>query len=167
MNAIHEQQPIPAGAAAFSAEGASVGRRIVWHIITIFCVAGLLAVLPLAIYCAWVFAFAKSAADLGGPLNFAIIPVMGGIGGVAGGLIVFMPLSLVAQRTGFRRWVKWSGILTLVLVLIIAGSWVYDRAYTMEPRTIPIVLVASMLLYWVGGFFAYLWCLVGCRKVLS
>ena len=160
VNEVHQPSPqLPAAGRIVTPRG------VIRHFAAIGCTTVFLAVLPFVIYCVWVFGFAPSG-DVGGALNFFIVPLVGGIGGVASSLIVFLPLSLPAQRTGLRRWVKWTGIFTAGLVLIIAGMWLYDFAYKKDLRTIPIVLVASMLLYWVGGFFVYLCFIAVGRKVL-
>jgi len=161
VNEVHQPLPQPPAAGKIVTP-----RGVIRHFVAIGCTTVFLAALPFVIYCAWVFPFAKSAADLGGPLNFVIVPLAGGIGGMASSLIVFLPLSLPAQRAGLRRWVKWTGIFTAVLMLVIAGTWLYDFAYKKDLRTIPLALVASMLLYWIGGFFVYVCCISAGRKVL-
>jgi len=141
-------------------------RRVVRHILSIICSTGFLAAMPFTLYCAWVIPPAVSAADLGGPLNFVIIPLMGGIVGAVISVVGFLPLSLLAERFSFPRWLQAVGASAALLTLILISVWIYGGAPNAAPPWAGwLVLGTSICLYAVGGFFAYLCCLAVCRRV--
>lgn len=82
-------------------------------------------------------------------------------------MMVFLPLSLVAERFGFRRWWQTvallAGALTVCVVFAAVCTW---------PATAPVsgwlvlLIAASLGLYLVGGFFVYLCCIGVCHRVL-
>ena len=137
------------------------------HILASICSAGFLAFLPLALYCAWVIPAAVSAADLGGPLNFIIIPLLGGLVGIALSIVVYFPLSLLAVRFNFTRWFRLVGILTALLTLIVLSALIWGGISNAQHHCWPASLVIGsiMCLYAVGGFFVYLSCHAVFRKM--
>lgn len=136
------------------------------HILAIICSAGFRAFLPLALYCVWVIPAAVSAADLGGPLNFIIIPVLGGLVGVALSIVVYFPLSLLVVRFNFSRWFRVVGILTALLTLIVLSALIWGGISNSQHHWPAWLVIGSiMCLYAVGGFFVYLSCHAVFRKM--
>jgi len=133
------------------------------HILALLCSSGFLAVVPFALYVGLIV----WANDLGGPLNLVIIQAASAIIGFGVGVVGFLPLSLLAERLNFGRWVQMVGALSAVLTMVVVSAWIV--ALTVKPKNhwlIPFSVGASLVLYIVGGFFVYLCCLAVCRKVL-
>jgi hypothetical protein len=141
-------------------------RKVAWHVLAVLCCVAFFAAVPLALYGSWVIPHAVSAEDLGGPLNFVIIPFVGALIGLAVSMMVFLPLSLVAERFGFRRWWQTVALLTGALTVCVVFA-----AVCVGPATAPVsgwlvlLIAASLGLYLVGGFFVYLCCIGVCHRV--
>jgi hypothetical protein len=147
-------------------EYSTTKSRIISHIIAVLFTASLCAALALTFYCAWVIPGAVSAADLGGPLNFVIIPIMGGLVGVAISVFTFLPLGLLAERFNYRRWFQVVASLCGVLALVVIAGWFSVEDLKAESRLSGShLIVGSMCLCYVGSFLAYLSCLGVCRRL--
>jgi hypothetical protein len=136
---------------------------------TLFAVLACVAffgLVPLALYGSWVIPRAVSAADLGGPLNFVIIPLAGALLGLAISAVVFLPLSLLAERFSFRRWWCTVVLLTFSLVaIVVVASVCFSRAGGQPTRWLPVLVCTGLAFYLVGGFLVYLCCIAVCRRV--
>ncbi len=106
--------------------------------------------------------------DLGGPLNQVIIPVASASIGFTISVVAFLPLSLFAERCGFRRWLPLAaGVSVGALVAVVTPSWIFLGIAKTESQRLGLVsTVGGVGLYLVGGFFLYLCCLAICRTVL-
>lgn len=141
--------------------GATIAKGIVSHSLAVVGNAAFFTVLTGVLYIPWAYAMAVSAADLmGSILTFILIPVLGGITGAAIGILGYFPLGWWARCFHFRRWLLVAGILTALFSLAGCVSWMTWDSYTKEPpwQDWPILL-SSMGVYVVGGFFVYLSCL--------
>jgi hypothetical protein len=135
-------------------------RKVARHVISVLCCIAFFAIVPLALYGSWVIPRAVSAADLGGPLNFFIIPFAGALIGLVISVVVFLPLSLVAEHFSFRRWWQTVALSTGVLTVIVVIAAVF--AGPTEARVtgwLTLLIPAGLGLYLVGGFFVYLCCI--------
>ena len=132
----------------------SILRRAAGHLLAVLFSSGFFAVLTLVLYFAWVYPPAVSGYDLGGPLLWVIFPAMGSGVGTVASLIAFLPLSLLAERLVFHRWLLAAGYFAAILVVLAVCAWVRRGASTEEPPWTDLpVLISSVLLYAVGGFF--------------
>ena len=144
----------------------TIVRHAAGHLLAVVFSSGFFAVLTLVLYFAWVFPPAVSGYDLGGPLLWVIFPAMGGGVGAVASIIAFLPLSLLAERLGFHRWLQAVGSLAALLVVLAVLAWVRRGASTAEPPWTDLpILISSMFLYAVGGFFVYLCCLALRRRL--
>jgi len=147
-------------------ENSTTKSRIIRHIIAVLFTASLCAALALALYCAWVIPGAVSAADLGGPLNFIIIPIMGGVVGVVISVFTFLPLGLLAERFNFCRWFQVVASLCGILALVVITGWFsVEDLKTESRRSGSFLIFVSMCFCYVGDFLAYLSCLGVCRRL--
>jgi hypothetical protein len=135
---------------------------LIRHILALLCSTGFLAVVPSALYAGLIV----WSNDLGGPLNLIIIPAVSAVIGFGVSLVVFLPLSLLAERAGCHRWLQilggFSGVLTTVVVL----AW--TALIAVKPKNQSLLLfsvAASLSLYLFGGFLVYLCSLAVGRKV--
>ena len=140
-------------------EHAKSKRRFGPHFIVVFCSTGFLTIVPMAIYgglIVW-------SGDLGGPLNLVIIPATSAMIGLGVSLVVFVPVSLLAESSGFRRWRQVVGGLLAVLtgVVVLARTFVG----TMSPHNRVLLAAGSLCLYFAGGFFVHLCRLAVCRRI--
>src|SRR6185503_14459152 len=72
----------------------------------------------------------------------------------------FSPLSLLAERFGFRRWWRIVTLLTFALTgIVVVASLCFSRADGQPAPYLPILLCASLTLYVISGFFVYLSCI--------
>jgi hypothetical protein len=136
------------------------------HVFAVLVCVLFFALVPLVLYGSWAFSRAVSAADLGGPLNFVIIPLAGALLGLAVSVVVFLPLSLLAERFSFRRW--WQVVASLTGALIpgvILGAIFVGPADAPVTGWFVVLLSASVGLFIVGGFFVYLSCIGICRRL--
>jgi hypothetical protein len=101
--------------------------------------------------------------DLGGPLNLVIIPITSAIVGLGVSLVVFMPISLLAEYSSLQRWRQTVGGLLVALTAIGVLAWIFVG--TIKPQNRVFLAVGSVCLYFVGGFFVYLCCLAVCRRI--
>jgi hypothetical protein len=134
-------------------------RKVSRHVIAAIVCVAFFALAPLTLYGSWVIPRAVSAADLGGPLNFVIIPLAGALLGLAVSVVVFLPLSLLAERFSFRRWWRIVALLTFSLTaIVVVASVCFGRADGQPTPWLPVLVCTSLALYLVGGFFVYLCC---------
>jgi hypothetical protein len=129
------------------------------HVLALLCSTGFLVVVPVALYAGLIV----WSGDLGGPLNLVIVPVASASIGVAISLAVFLPLSLLAERLGLRRWLQVVGGLSGVLAVVVALAWIFVAAIRPENRVF--LVAVSVCLYFAAGFFVHLCCLVVCHRV--
>ena len=141
-------------------------QKVFRHLFAILACAVFLGLLPLVLYCSLVIPRAVSAADLGGPLNFVIIPIAGTLFGAVISVVIFLPLSLLAERFGFRRWLRIVTLLTFALTgIVVVASLCFSRADGQPAPYLPILLCASLTLYIISGFFVYLSCIAIYRRM--
>ena len=141
-------------------------RKASRHVFAVLACITFFALVPLALYGMWVIPRAVSAADLGGPLNFIIIPLAGALLGLAISVVVFLPLSLLAEYYSFRRWLRIVALLTFSLTaIVVVASVCFSREGGQPTPWLPVLVCVSLALYLVGGFFVYLCCVAVCRKM--
>jgi hypothetical protein len=134
-------------------EAATSKRGFIRHFLALSCTTAFLTIVPMVLYgglIVW-------SGDLGGPLNLIIIPIISALIGFGVSLIVFMPVSLVAESSSFRHWLTIVGGLLVALTAVVVLVWIFVR--TIKPENRVYVVVGSVCLYLVGGFFVYLCCL--------
>jgi hypothetical protein len=137
-------------------------RKVSRHVISALACIAFFAVAPLVLYGTWAF----SAADIGGPLNFVIIPLAGALIGLTVSVVIFLPLSLLAERFTFRRWWRIVALLTFALTTIVVVATIcFSRAGGQATPWLPVLVCTSLVLYLVGGFFVYLCCVAVCRRM--
>lgn len=111
------------------------------HLLALSCSTAFLSVAPLALYVGLVV----WANDLGGPLNFFIIPAVSALFGLVVGVAIFLPLSLLAQRGNFRYAVKAVATMTATLALIVALTWVADTRLEFRNRKLVFFAMGAAL----------------------
>jgi hypothetical protein len=106
--------------------------------------------------------------DLGGPLNLVIIPVMSAIIGLGISLVAFLPLSLLAERFGFRRWLQTVGGLSAALAGVVVLAWIFIVSMKLQNHWLrTFLVVGGLCIYLTGGLFVYMCCLAICKKMQS
>lgn len=131
--------------------------KVIRHILATLMSSAFFGIVPLVLYGSWVIPRAVTGADLGGPLNFVIIPVAGALLGLVTSTLFFLPLGLLAERFRFRRWLCTVTFLALSLTAaVVIAAFCLGRS-SERPSPWPGILVfTSLALYPVGGFFLYL-----------
>jgi len=109
-----------------------------------------MTLIPIALYIALIV----WSDDLGGPLNFILIPAVSAVVGFVISLLIFLPLSLIAENSNFQRWCRIVGFVLSALVAIVVLAWVDFGTAQLKMRTF--LLVGMVLVYVVSGFFVYL-----------
>ena len=92
--------------------------------------------------------------DLGGPLNLVLIPAISAAIGFVISLLIFFPLSLLAENSDFRRWWRTVGFVLSGLTAIVILAWVVFGTAKLQNRAY--LFVGMVVAYVVGGFFVYL-----------
>jgi hypothetical protein len=134
-------------------------QKVSQHVLAVLASVAFFALVPLVVYGSLVIPRAVSAADLGGPLNFVIIPLGGALLGLAISVVAFLPLSLLAERFGFRRWWHTLAFIAFLLAAIVVVAAVFlSYAGGQETNWLPALVCSSLALYLVGGFLIYLCC---------
>ena len=103
--------------------------------------------------------------DLGGLLNLVLIPAISIIVGLAIGLVVFIPVGLVAEFFNFRIWDRVVAVLLILLTTLVIVGWAFVG--TLEIKNRGFLVLGSVCLYVVAGLFLHLCCLALCRRMLS
>ena len=141
-------------------------RKVSRHVFAVLACVAFFGLVPLVLYGSWVIPRAVSAANLGGPLNFVIIPLAGALVGVVISVVVCLPVSLLAERFSFRRWWRIVALLTFSLTAIVVVALVcFSRASGQSTAWLPVLVCTSLALYLVSGFFVYLCCVAVCRRM--
>jgi hypothetical protein len=136
--------------------------RFLWHAVAIVGSTGFFTVFPILLYVALVV----WTEDIGGPLNFIIIPVASIAIGLTISLAALLPLSLLAERFHLKRWLLLSGVSSAVLTGIVVPAWIYMGITKAQSHSLTLFSIGSGLcLYLVSGFFIYLCWLTLCRRV--
>ena len=120
------------------------------HIFAMCCSAGLMTFIPAALYGALIV----WSGDLGGPLNLVLIPAVSAAIGFVISLLIFLPLSLLAENSDFQRWRRTVGLVLFILVAIVTLAWVAFG--TTQLRNRAYLFVGMVAAYVVSGFFVYL-----------
>jgi len=92
--------------------------------------------------------------DLGGPLNLVLIPAISAVIGFVISLLIFFPLSLLAENSDFQRWWPTVGFVLSGLTAIVILTRVVFGATKLQNRAY--LFVGMVVAYVVGGFFVYL-----------
>ena len=140
-------------------ENTALKRGLVRHLLALACSTGFLTIVPIALYgglIVW-------SGDLGGPLNFIIVPVASAVIGVGISLIIFLPVSLLAESSGLQKWIYVVGALSVALASVVGLAWVFVRGSTQQYRVF--LLSSSVGLYFVVGLFVNLCCLALCGRI--
>jgi hypothetical protein len=134
-------------------------QKVFQHVLAVLASVAFFALVPLVVYGSLVIPRAVSAADLGGPLNFVIIPLGGALLGLAISVVAFLPLSLLAERFGFCRWWRTVAFIAFLLATIVVVAAVFlSHAGGQKTNWLPALVCSSLALYLVGGFLIYLCC---------
>ena len=127
--------------------------RLIRHIIPLLRSTGFFAVVPVGLYgglIVW-------SNDLGGPLNLVIIPAAAAIIGFVVSLVVFFPVSLLAERLSLRRSLQIVRGFLVALTVVVVLAWML--VVIAKPNKHCLVLFSlgvSLSLYLLSGFFVYL-----------
>lgn len=139
-------------------ENGASKRRLIRHFLALICSTGFLTVVPIALYgglIVW-------SGDLGGPLNLVIIPVVSAAIGFVISLLIYLPLSLLAENSDIQRWCRIVGFVLSVLAAIVILAWVALGTTSLQNRAY--LFVGMVAIYLVSGFFLYVCALaVGTR----
>jgi hypothetical protein len=109
-----------------------------------------MTLIPMALYVGLIV----WSGDLGGPLNLVFIPAMSAVFGLVISLLIFLPLSLLAENSDFKRWRRITGFVLLALIAIVVLAWTFFGARELKNRAY--LFLGAMAAYVVGGFFVYL-----------
>jgi hypothetical protein len=136
--------------------------RLIRHIIPLLRSTGFFAVVPVGLYgglIVW-------SNDLGGPLNLVIIPAAAAIIGFVVSLVVFFPVSLLAERLSLRRSLQIVRGFLVALTIVVVLAWML--VVIAKPNKHCLVLFSlgvSLSLYLLSGFFVYLCGLAAGRRI--
>lgn len=134
------------------------------HILAVLISAAFLAVIPVVLYVALIV----WANNLGGPLNLIIVPFVSGVLGLLTSVIVFLPVSFVAERSNPKMWLQVVGGLSALLIVGTGLAWA--TLITAKVRTHASWMISiglSFCLCLACGFIVYLGCLASARRVLT
>ena len=92
--------------------------------------------------------------DLGGPLNIVFIPAVSAVIGFVISLLIFLPLSLLAEKSNFQRLWRIAGFILSALVAIVVLAWADFGARELQNRAY--LFLGAMAVYVASGFFVYL-----------
>jgi len=92
--------------------------------------------------------------DLGGPLNLVLIPAISAAIGFVISLLIFFPLSLLAENSDFQRWWRTVGFVLSGLTAIVILAWVVFGTTKLQNRAY--LFLGAMAAYVASGFFVYL-----------
>jgi hypothetical protein len=120
------------------------------HILAIFGATAFCTLVPTILYgtlIVW-------SRDIGGPLNLILIPATGAVVGLMLSLVIFLPMSLVAEKASLRNWLSAVGALLVVLAVPTILAWMFAR--TLKPQYRLYLVMGSVSVYIVAAFFVYL-----------
>jgi hypothetical protein len=120
------------------------------HALATFCSIGLMTFIPTASYVGLIV----WSADLGGPLNLVFIPAMSAVIGFVISLLIFLPLSLLAEKSNFQRLWRIAGFILSAPVAIVVLGWAVFGARELQNRAY--LFLGAMAVYVASGFFVYL-----------
>jgi hypothetical protein len=120
------------------------------HALATFCSVGLMTFIPTVSYVGLIV----WSADLGGPLNLVFIPAMSAVIGFVISLLIFLPLSLLAEKSNFQRLWRIAGFILSALVAIVVLAWADFGARELQNRAY--LFLGAMAVYVASGFFVYL-----------
>jgi hypothetical protein len=92
--------------------------------------------------------------DLGGPLNLVLIPAMSAAIGFVISLLIFLPLSLLAENSDFQRWWRIVGLVLSAQAAVVILAWAFFGTVKLQNRAY--LFVGIVATYVVNGFFVYL-----------
>ena len=127
--------------------------RLRWlyrHVFAMVCSAGLMTLIPTALYGLLIV----GSGDLGGPLNLVLIPAMSAVIGFVVSLLIFLPLGLLAENSAFQRWRRTAGFVLSVLAAVTILVWVAFGITSLRIRAY--LFIGMLAAYVVSGFFVYL-----------
>ena len=75
-----------------------------------------------------------------------------------------MPVSLIAEKTNLKTWLRIVGVSLATLMVPVALAWA--SVGTMKPQNRVYLVVGSVSVYVVAGFFVYLCSLAVSPRVL-
>src|SRR5882724_9165469 len=104
-------------------ENTALKRGFVRHLLALACSTGFLTMVPIALYgglIVW-------SGDLGGPLNLVIIPVVSAVIGFGFSLVIFLPVSLLAESSRLQKWIYAVGVLMIALAAVVVLLWIFVR----------------------------------------
>jgi hypothetical protein len=127
--------------------------RLRWlgrHAFATICSAGLMTLIPTVLYAGLIV----WSGDLGGPLNVVVIPAISAVIGFVISLLIFLPLSMVAENSNLQRWCRIVGLVLSVLTAIVILAWVAFGTIGLKNRAYLFLGMAAA--HVVSGFFVYL-----------
>jgi hypothetical protein len=120
------------------------------HILAISGATGFCTLVPTILYGTLIVC----SRDIGGPLNLILIPATSAVVGLILSLVIFLPMSLVAEKTSLRNWLLAVGALLVVLAVPVLLAWMYVRTLKSQHRLH--LVMGSVSVYIVAAFFVYL-----------
>jgi len=134
-------------------QSSTTKQRINPHVLASICSTGFLTIVPIIFYGGMII----SSGDIGGPLNFIIIPMASAILGIIVSLVFFLPVSFLAKRFGLRLWQRATGILASLLLITVIALWVhFGITKPQSHEAILAFLICHFSFYFLGGFFVFL-----------
>jgi hypothetical protein len=79
---------------------------------------------------------------------------MSAVGGITIRLVLFVPVSLLAERTNLQSWRRNVGVLLVALTVPVALAGA--SVGTISPQNQVYLVVSSVGVYVIAGFFVYL-----------
>lgn len=123
------------------------------HFLAAACSAVFVTAVPIVVYGVLVIVGVAFYGDMGGPLNFIIVPVLSVFLGVATTLLVYVPLCL-----GFEFWRRRSRLpIWLPPLLFFAGSLLFFSALFLRVPPPPFIHVGVAIAF--AGFFTVGFCI--------
>jgi len=115
------------------------------------CSIGLMTLIPMALYVGLIV----WSGDLGGPLNLVFIPATSAVLGFVISLLIFLPLSLLAENSDFQRWWRIVGLVLSGIIAAVVLASIFFGARALKNRAY--LFLGAVATYLVSGFFMYLW----------
>lgn len=128
----------------------SFSPRFGGHLVAIISGTAFFTIIPSALYVGLII----WSNDLGGPMNLVLIPVLSGAAGFAVSVVIFMPVSVLAEKTNLRSWLRVVGVSFGALALAVVSAWVFVG--TTKPQNRVYLIAGTVAIFVVGGFFVYL-----------
>src|SRR5262249_1870495 len=125
-------------------ENTPTTRWIGRHLLATICAAAFFTIVPSALYGGLVVWFC----NLVGPLNLILIPAVSAVAGFTISVVLFVPVSLLAERTNLQNWRRMVAVLLVALTVPVALTWA--SVGTIKPQNRVNLVVSSVSVYVVA-----------------